>query len=150
MKTQLLIPGKPKLAYAQTGCDFYLKRLKPYGNYELNWLKESAQKHPSEQLLNASEGWVRIAIDERGKSYTTEEFLALTQELQHDPEHRHKKGLCFLIGSANGHMAELRQKSDEIINVAPWVLQHELALLMLLEQLYRIESLKAGSPYHRK
>ena len=59
------------------------------------------------------------------------------------------KTVAFLIGAADGHNAELRAKCDLMLTLSPFTLQHELALLVLLEQLYRVASLKSGSPYHR-
>jgi 23S rRNA (pseudouridine1915-N3)-methyltransferase len=54
-----------------------------------------------------------------------------------------------LIGAADGHNASLRDACDLLLTLSPFTLQHELALLVLLEQLYRVASLKSGSPYHR-
>jgi 23S rRNA (pseudouridine1915-N3)-methyltransferase len=59
------------------------------------------------------------------------------------------KTVAFLIGAADGHNEALRGKCDLVLTLSPFTLQHELALLVLLEQLYRVASLKSGSPYHR-
>ena len=59
------------------------------------------------------------------------------------------KTVAFLIGAADGHNEALRSACDLLLALSPFTLQHELALLVLLEQLYRVASLKSGSPYHR-
>ena len=59
------------------------------------------------------------------------------------------KTVAFLIGAADGHNESLRDRCDLILTLSPFTLQHELALLVLLEHLYRVASLKIGSPYHR-
>jgi 23S rRNA (pseudouridine1915-N3)-methyltransferase len=59
------------------------------------------------------------------------------------------KTVAFLIGGADGHSAELREKSDRVLSLSSFTMQHELALLVLFEQLYRVASLASGSPYHR-
>ena len=59
------------------------------------------------------------------------------------------KTVAFLIGAADGHSEELREKCDLLLTLSGFTLQHELALLVLLEQLYRLTTLKSGSPYHR-
>ena len=66
-------------------------------------------------------------------------------------EHRGDiKSVAFLIGASDGHTDELRTKADLLLSLSSLTLQHELALVVLLEQLYRVASMKAGSPYHRE
>ena len=59
------------------------------------------------------------------------------------------KTLAFLIGAADGHSPALREACDAVLTLSAFTLQHELALLVLLEQLYRVASLQSGTPYHR-
>jgi 23S rRNA (pseudouridine1915-N3)-methyltransferase len=59
------------------------------------------------------------------------------------------KTAAFLIGAADGHSEELRKSCDMVLTLSAFTLQHELALLVLLEQIYRVATLKSGSPYHR-
>ena len=57
--------------------------------------------------------------------------------------------MSFLIGAADGHTAELRKSCDMVLSLSSLTMQHELALVVLLEQRYRIASLRTGEPYHR-
>jgi len=59
------------------------------------------------------------------------------------------KRMSFLIGASDGHTEELRQQADFVWALSSLTMQHELALLVLTEQLYRIETMKKGEPYHR-
>lgn len=59
------------------------------------------------------------------------------------------KALAFLIGAADGHTQELRNTCEMVLSLSKLTMQHELALIVLLEQLYRLACIKAGSPYHR-
>ena len=59
------------------------------------------------------------------------------------------KRVAFLIGPADGHTEKLRAKCDMTLSLGRHTMQHELALVALLEQVYRIHTLLAGSPYHR-
>ncbi|MBC8127384.1 MAG: 23S rRNA (pseudouridine(1915)-N(3))-methyltransferase RlmH [Gloeobacteraceae cyanobacterium ES-bin-144] len=146
MHVRIIIAGKPALAYAKTGVAEYLKRLSRFGSYEMIVVKAGTQDEVSTRLLERSQGCYRIALDERGELFHTRAFaeklhaLALRGDV---------KTVAFLIGAADGHSAVLRSNSDLILTISPFTLQHELALLVLLEQLYRVESLKSGSPYHR-
>lgn len=146
MQIRVIIAGKPALAYAKTGCEEYLKRLSRFGNYELLIIKAGGREEVSARLLEKSQGCFRVAMDERGECLTTRKFAERMDALAMRGD---VKTVAFLIGAADGHTPELRQACDLILTLSSFTLQHELALLVLLEQLYRVESLKSGSPYHR-
>lgn len=145
MQFLVLAAGKPALSYAKTGVEFYLNRLKPFGKTELKLIKDGSSKDVSERLLAASEGYLRIAMDERGELWTTDKLVSLARGWQ---IHSVKK-IAFLIGASDGHTEELRQQCDHILALSKFTLQHELALVVLLEQLYRCHTILAGTPYHR-
>ena len=63
---------------------------------------------------------------------------------QHGP-----RDFALLIGGADGHTDELRQAANWTWSLSKLILQHELALVVLLEQLYRAYTIKSGLPYHR-
>ncbi len=146
MQILLIVAGKPALGYAKTGVAEYLKRLSRYGGYELAVVKAGPAEEVSARLLERSQGCFRIALDERGETLTTRAFAGKLSELEMRGE---VKTVAFLIGAADGHTEELRKASDCVITLSSFTLQHELALLVLVEQLYRVASLRAGSPYHR-
>jgi 23S rRNA (pseudouridine1915-N3)-methyltransferase len=146
MRIRLIVAGKPALAYARAGVDEYLKRLSRFGVYELVTVKAGTRDEVSARLLERSEGCHRIALDERGISMGTRAFAMRLGELAVRGD---VKTTAFLIGAADGHNDALRAASDLLLALSPFTLQHELALLVLLEQLYRVESLQSGSPYHR-
>ena len=145
MKHQILAAGKPALGYAKTGVAEYLKRLTRYGTYELKHLKDGSSEHVSKRLREASEGTLRIVMDERGENLTTAQ---LTKKIQ-QWEMRGVKRASYLIGASDGHTQGLRNDADLIWALSPLTLQHELALVVLLEQLYRVATIQRGEPYHR-
>lgn len=146
MRVRILAAGKPALAYAKTGVAEYLKRLGRYGSYDLEFLKAGDSEGVSKALLERSEGNYRIAMDERGQALTTpawaEQFASL--EMRGDI-----KTVTFLIGASDGHTEDLRKTCDAVWNLSTLTMQHELALLVLLEQLYRVATFRRGEPYHR-
>ena len=146
MRIRLIVAGKPALAYAKAGVEEYLKRLSRFGLYELVTVKAGTRDEVSARLLERSEGCYRIALDERGVSMGTRMFATKLDSLAGRGD---VKTTAFLIGAADGHNEILRTTSDLLLALSPFTLQHELALLVLLEQLYRVESLQSGSPYHR-
>ncbi len=146
MQIRLIVAGKPALAYAKAGVEEYLKRLSRTGGHELVVIKAGDRDEVSARLLERSQGCYRVALDERGECLTTRKFAEKLDALEMRGD---VKTVAFLIGAADGHTPELREKCDLILTLSPFTLQHELALLVLLEQLYRVASLKSGSPYHR-
>ncbi len=146
MQIRIIVAGKPALAYAKAGVDEYLKRLSRAGGHELVTIKAGGRDEVSARLLERSQGCYRIALDERGERLTTRQFAEKldTLEMRGDV-----KTVAFLIGAADGHSEELREKCNLVLTLSSFTMQHELALLVLFEQLYRVATLKSGSPYHR-
>jgi 23S rRNA (pseudouridine1915-N3)-methyltransferase len=146
MQVRLIVAGKPALAYAKAGVEEYLKRLSRSGGYELVVIKAGSREEVSTRLFERSQGCFRVALDERGEYLTTRKFAEKLDALEMRGD---VKTVAFLIGAADGHTPELRDACDLVLTLSSFTLQHELALLVLMEQLYRVASLKSGSPYHR-
>lgn len=146
MKIRIFAAGKPALAYARTGIAEYLKRLTRYASVDLVYRKAGDSESVSRDLLAQSEGSLRVALDERGELPGT---AALVKKIDRWEMDGSIKTSSFLIGASDGHSAELRRQSDFLWALSPLTMQHELALLVLLEQIYRIHTIKRGEPYHR-
>jgi len=138
--------GKPALAYAKSGIGEYLKRLQRGAKVEVIYLKAGDAQSVSEDLLARSQGTYRIALDERGTPWNTNQMVQEVNKWEMDPN---IKTISLLIGASDGHTNELREKANHLWALSPLTLQHELALVVLLEQLYRAYSIKRGEPYHR-
>ncbi len=145
MDFRIIAAAKPSIAYAREGVRFFEERLRPLGKVEVRYVKDGDSAAVSRRLLEASEGCLRIAMDERGENWTTREFERRAREWQL----RAVKHVAFLIGAADGHTEELRRSCDHVLCLGRHTMQHELALVVLLEQVYRLHTLLAGSPYHR-
>jgi 23S rRNA (pseudouridine1915-N3)-methyltransferase len=145
VKITILTIGKPRLAFAKAGVDEYAGRLRASGGVDFVELKAAAREQESAALLARSEGMFRVALDESGEQVTSRELAARFAKW----EQGRVKHLAFLIGGADGHSEELRSKSDWRWSLGKLTLQHELALVVLLEQIYRARAINAGVPYHR-
>jgi 23S rRNA (pseudouridine1915-N3)-methyltransferase len=146
MHWRFLAIGKPKLPFARDGIAEYLGRLQPFADAKIDYLKASAREAESATLLSRSEGHYRIVLDERGEQPTS---LVLSQRLTR-LEHERVKSVAVIIGGADGHNEELRQRADWLWSLSRLTLQHELALVVALEQVYRAYTIKANLPYHRE
>lgn len=91
------------------------------------------------------EGAYIIALDERGKTLTSEGFAHLLEE----QAVRGCSHFMFLIGGADGLTPQVRQEADYIMSFGSMVWPHMLVRVMLMEQLYRAQQITAGHPYHR-
>jgi len=145
MKLRICVIGKPKLPYARAALEEYAKRLERHTKLELLHLKEGTQAREGQRLLEASKGYRRVVLDERGQMVDTLGLKARLEAWEMEAE----KGVAFLIGGAEGHAQAVRDQADWLLALSRLTLQHELALVVLLEQLYRVETLKRGEPYHR-
>lgn len=145
MNWKILAVGKPALPWAREGIDDYLGRCTRCAKVEVEYLKEAPRPQLEERFLKSSEGSRRIVLDERGKRLTTQDWHAAVDRW----ELAGTKRVTLLIGGADGHSQALRDTADEIWSLSALTLQHELALVVLLEQLYRVYTIKRGEPYHR-
>lgn len=146
MHVRIIVAGKPALGFVRAGVEEYLKRLSRFGGYEWVVVKAGSREEVSARLLQRSAGCYRVALDERGEGVATRLLADRMAALARRGE---IKTVAFLIGAADGHTPELRASCDWVLSLSPLTLQHELALLILFEQLYRVASMQAGSPYHR-
>lgn len=147
MKHTIIAAGKPSLKYCKDGVAEYQKRLKRYGSYELKHIKDGSSEAVSKRHAEQSDSpeTIRIVLDERGEQLTTDQLLKKINKW----EMRGQKRATYHIGASDGHTQELRNNADLVWALSPLTLQHELALVVLLEQLYRIATIQKGEPYHR-
>lgn len=146
MNWHIFAIGKPKLGFARAGVDEYDKRLRAFAPVTLEYLKASTREAESALLLQRSEGMFRIVLDERGGEVTSR---ALADKVA-GWEQNSMKSVAILIGGADGHTDALRTAAGWTWSLSKLTLQHELALVILYEQLYRAYTIKAGLPYHRE
>ena len=137
--------GKPKLAFTRAGVEEYAARLRGFAPVTLEYLKASHREAESALLLQRSEGMLRIALDERGEEPPSRALAAKIAAW----EQASVKSAAILIGGADGHTPALRSAAGWTWSLSKLTLQHELALVVLHEQLYRAYTIKAGLPYHR-
>lgn len=145
MRWRIVAVGKPRLAYARDGIEEYLSRLRNFGSVEVETVKASTQDKEGKALLEKSEGCFRLVMDERGRMFTSRAFSAELEKIELHP----KKPCALIVGGADGLIPAVREKADLVWSLTTGTLQHELALVVALEQIYRACTIKAGLPYHR-
>ena len=146
MNWHLFAIGKPKLGFARAGVEEYAGRLRGFAPVTLEYLKASTREAESALLLARSEGMFRIVLDERGEEPISRAFAGKIAAWEQESV----KSVAILIGGADGHTDALRRAAGWTWALSKLTLQHELALVVLYEQLYRAYTIKAGLPYHRE
>lgn len=137
--------GKPKLAYAREGMEEYLGRLRGFTRVEWQVHKASDQAGESTRLLDATVDRFRIVLDERGETLTSKKLAEKIVGWENSGRRR----ADLLIGGADGHTSAVRAEAGWCWSLGPLTLQHELATVVALEQIYRAYTINRGLPYHR-
>jgi 23S rRNA (pseudouridine1915-N3)-methyltransferase len=145
MKWHIFAIGKPKLGFARDGIEEYATRLRGMADVTIEYLKPAAGEEESAALLRRSAGMFRVALDERGEQCSSRELAERVGRWEQD----RVKSIALLIGGADGHSQAVRAQADWLWSLGRLTFQHELALVMVLEQIYRAHAIKAGLPYHR-
>ncbi|MFT6628317.1 MAG: 23S rRNA (pseudouridine1915-N3)-methyltransferase [Flavobacteriales bacterium] len=135
--------------------DEYAKRMTRYGKLTVVEVKEAksapdratAQRQESEALLRACPASaVRVALDERGVEWSSAAFAAALEA----GAVAGRGDWAFLLGGAEGHSDELRAQCKHVWSLSRLTFPHEQCRLMLIEQLYRAQTIRAGEKYHRE
>lgn len=140
MKIQILTIGKIQQKQYQELCEDYLKRCRGRLTIELVHCKN--YKEMEKRVENCD--WL-VGLDENGKRFTSIQFAQWLRSCIN-------KGVGKIIvclGAAEGLGEQVRKKSDELISLSPFTLNHQLALLLFSEQLYRGLAILNSEPYHK-
>ena len=132
--------GKVRKGWVQEGIALYLKRLPGLSITELRDSTPDKEAEAIRQALRPDE--LPVVLMEQGSTLDSVRF---SEQLSTYGSQR----LAFVIGGADGITAELKAIAAWQLSLSPMTFPHELARLLLLEQLFRAQSIRAGSPYHR-
>lgn len=122
----------------------YMGRLQPYAPAEAQLYRTSAAFFESIEKLKARTAPVLVLLDSRGRQLSSEQ-LAQWIGRQRDEGQQH---LVFAIGPADGWSDGERRRASLLMSFGPMTLPHELARLVLSEQVYRAFTILSGHPYH--
>lgn len=142
MKLTIAWIGKTKDRAIQDLTDKYLERLAHYANVESLSLKDDGKL----LMLSGgkSERHTLIALDSRGKQLSSESLA----EFLRGHQNRGSAHLVFAVGGADGLSEQVKNTAAFTLSLGKMTLSHELARVVLLEQLYRAFTILKGHPYH--
>lgn len=155
---QILALGKCKEGYLREACREYEKRLSRYCRLQITELEPAAlSQNPSEkeiaaalekegeELLKRAKGYC-IAMCIEGKQFTSP---GLAEKLEQAAQGGDSGAVTFLIGSSYGLAPAVKQRAQLRLSMSAMTFPHQLARVMLLEQIYRGYQILAGTKYHK-
>jgi 23S rRNA (pseudouridine1915-N3)-methyltransferase len=154
MAVYLVAVGKLKNAALRNACEDYYKRVRNYLKLEVCEVRdggrtdrdaEAARKSEGKALLKAVPGGALVvAVTRTGRASSSSELAGQLEQWR-----REDRDVVFLVGGAHGLDAAVLAASDLRLSLSAMTFPHELARLVLLEQLYRACTISRGEPYHK-
>ena len=139
MRYRVVAVGRVKDAALRAACDEYLDRLRHYAKVEELEVKDEAR------VLGAiPDGSRLVALSRRGEGWSSTALAE--QTARWDLEAR---DVTFAIGGADALPADVLAQAERVWSLSPLTLPHELARVIVYEQLYRAHTIRRGEPYHR-
>ena len=154
MRVVIAVVGKPKDRHLAAAIQEYETRAARYWPLDVVEVREGsgrgidpelAKERESERLLERIPPAATLFLcDERGDRLTSAEFSRVMVDARDSA-----RDIAFALGGAFGLGSAIRARSVRSIQLAPWTLPHEMARLVLAEQLYRAGTIMRGEPYHK-
>jgi 23S rRNA (pseudouridine1915-N3)-methyltransferase len=139
-RIRILAVGRVRKGWIQEGVALYCRRLPGLSIVELRDSTSEREATAISAALRADEQLVALA--EEGRTFSSLQFAERLQRCGSDR-------LAFAIGGADGLAEPLKARANWQLSLSPLTFPHELARLLLVEQLYRAQAILQGSPYHR-
>ncbi len=159
MQIQIIAVGRIKEKYLKDAIAEYEKRLRPYGKLQIIELAEERRSCPasrSQETFSKEQEGVRIlesipldafaiALDVMGSRWSSIEFAQNIREWSIAG----KSSIAFIIGGDLGLGANVLSRSNLRLSLSPMTFTHQMARVILLEQIYRSMRINSGEPYHK-
>ena len=137
---KIIAIGKIKKFWIQEGIEIYLKRLPGLEVIEIKDKSQTKEDHTIKELISKNE--ILVTLNENGQSFTSKQ---LATKLLNSYNHK----IIFVIGGASGLSPSLNNSASWQLSLSPLTFPHEIARLLLIEQLYRAKTITQGGPYHK-
>ena len=137
---KIIAIGKIKKKWIQTGIEMYLKRLPGLQIIEIKDSTQAKEEYTIKEIINNNE--TLVTLNENGQFLTSKK---LAKKLLNC----HNQNITFAIGGATGLSTSLNSSAAWQLSLSPLTFPHEIARLLLIEQLYRANTITQGAPYHK-
>ena len=138
---KIIAIGKIKKRWIQEGIEMYLKRLP---GLEVIEIKDNIQLKEEQAIKNTiKKNETIVTLNEKGLSFTSKQ---MAKKLLNS----HNQNITFVIGGPSGLSPSLNSFASWQLSLSPLTFPHELARLLLIEQIYRAKSITQAGPYHKE
>ena len=153
MVFHLVAVGRVRQAGLRQACDAYERRCARYFSFRVHELPEAKQANTSTGIQGEERDVVlrrvpksarRVGLSRAGVSYTSRELAARIEHWREEA-----RDVAFIVGGAYGLHEDVLSTCDELLALSTMTFPHELARLLLLEQIYRSGTLLRNEPYHK-
>tara|TARA_Y100001968_G_scaffold52604_1_gene43567 strand:+ start:199 stop:666 length:468 start_codon:yes stop_codon:yes gene_type:complete len=138
---RIIAIGKVRKQWIKEGIEMYLKRLPGLQVIEVKDSTQSKEEYAIKELMKKDE--TLVTLNENGQSFTSKEFSEKLIYSQH-------QNITFTIGGSTGFSSSLNDSAAWQLSLSPLTFPHEIARLLLIEQLYRAKTIAQGGPYHKE
>tara|TARA_B100000579_G_scaffold278924_1_gene230736 strand:- start:919 stop:1356 length:438 start_codon:yes stop_codon:yes gene_type:complete len=138
---KIIAIGKTKKKWIQSGIEMYLNRLPGLQVIEIKDSTQTKEESTIKGIIKKSE--TLVTLNENGQCLTSRQFATKLTGSQN-------QNISFVIGGANGLTPSLNRSSSWQLSLSPLTFPHEIARLLLIEQLYRAKTITQGGPYHKE
>ena len=138
---KIIAIGKIKKKWIQEGIEMYLKRLPSLKILELKASNQAKEEQTIKEIISKNE--TLVTLNENGQTFTSKQ---LAKKLLNS----HNQNITFAIGGASGLTPSLNSSADWQLSLSSLTFPHEIARLLLIEQLYRAKNITQGGPYHKE
>jgi 23S rRNA (pseudouridine1915-N3)-methyltransferase len=151
----LIWVNKTRDAWLRAGIEHYIKKIEHYLHVQVlqvrgirfarNMKPDEIMKREAKFILKVlPKGTFAVALDVRGRMVDSHGLARMLTDL----EARGVRDLAMVIGGASGLAPEIIKRADKRLSLSPMTFTHDMARLILVEQIYRACTIKAGEPYH--
>lgn len=153
MKIRLIAVGRLKEPHWRAACEEYLKRMRPYADFEVVEVTDRdisrdrarAMDEEGADILRVLPDRTHVvALDAAGRQLSSEGLSAWMAQRMIDGG----SDIAFVIGGSAGLAPDVLARADEHLSLGPMTLPHQLARVVLVEQVYRAFRIMRGEPYH--
>ena len=138
---KIIAIGKIKKFWIKEGIDIYLKRLPGLKVIEIKDNTQIKEENSIKEIIKKNE--TLVTLNENGQSFTSKQ---LAKKLLNS----HNQNITFVIGGASGLSSSLNSCASWQLSLSPLTFPHEIARLLLIEQIYRAKTITQGGPYHKE
>ena len=138
---KIIAIGKTKKTWIKEGIEMYLNRLPGLQVIEIKDSTKVKEEYMIKEIIKKND--TLVTLNENGQSLSSKQ---LAKKLMFSQNHN----IIFVIGGASGLSPSLNSSSAWQLSLSPLTFPHELARLLLIEQLYRAKTITQGGPYHKE